>query len=371
MTETQSLQRRSASLTSFPQTPSRPELLQLISDGYILLDRNFRIRDVNAAALRLVDRSRCEVIDRGLWEIFPDIADAASTSRWIEAMEGENSAPAERVYGWDADGPVCLELVTLAVGDGLAVLCRDVTGREKSSEDPDVARAALLQASRLRAVGAMAVAMAHEMAQPLTSARTAIAASLMLLKRRSDADMETARNALELARASVQRTGDLLKRVRTFVGKGQIRLGPHDLERIVTEAAALSLPQARLSGVAMSFDFDPRARRVEVEPLQIEQVLVNLIESAMATVAEAPAPHLSVSTRILPTEQVEVAIMDEGPGRRAPPESLFARPSTEDQEELELGLAISRTILQAHGSRLQVGHSPAGGICFRFSLASA
>lgn len=248
---------------------------------------------------------------------------------------------------------------------------RDASFRRTSDEALARAQAELAHSARMGAMGMMAGALAHELAQPLTSAGSAIDASLMLLSRNGAADLESARDALALARGSVDRANDLLRRVRAFVAKGTPCCEVHKLETIVTDAAVLMFPEARLAGVEIRVELDRRAKWVEADAIQIQQVLTTLVKNAIEAMADAAARRVTISTAAFPTDEVEIRVEDSGPGLKLPPEALFARTGNDGKAESGLGLTICRTIVQAHGGRMRADRSPAGGASFRFTLPTA
>ncbi|MEA3004112.1 MAG: two-component system, LuxR family, sensor kinase FixL, partial [Sphingomonadales bacterium] len=124
-------------------------------------------------------------------------------------------------------------------------------------------------------------------------------------------------------------------------------------------------------GIRHRLALDPAADRVEVDPVQIQQLLVNLIRNAVEALTEAPQPRrrLLVATRRLGPSEVEVEIADNGPGIAPELRDRLFQPFVSSKGGgTGIGLAICRTIVEAHGGRIRVEEAPGGGAVFRFTL---
>jgi len=140
----------------------------------------------------------------------------------------------------------------------------------------------------------------------------------------------------------------------------------------VEEASGLALVGAKENGTRVSFAFDPQARFVLADKIQIQQVLLNLIRNAVEAMQEVTTRHLTLSTQLLDASTAEIAVTDTGPGLA--PEvlaKLFQPFVTTKAHGMGVGLSISRTIVEAHGGRLFAEPNPGGGTVFRLTLKSA
>jgi two-component system sensor kinase FixL len=218
----------------------------------------------------------------------------------------------------------------------------------------------------------MAASIAHELAQPLTSAGSAIDAGIRLMPSLPGAQAVEARRALDLASASVRRGREILKRLRAFVAKGQVRARTEDLESIITDASVLVYPQAQRSGLDIRLHTDPEAQWVKADAVQIQQVLINLVKNALEAMAAARTGTVTVSTAAASPELVAVTVEDSGPGLDADAlEHAFAPFHSRKAGGLGIGLSVCRTIVEAHGGTIEVGRAEAGGAAFRFTLPRA
>jgi two-component system sensor kinase FixL len=151
---------------------------------------------------------------------------------------------------------------------------------------------------------------------------------------------------------------------------------------LVEEAGTLALAGANGSGIAVRFCFDPELPPVLVDPIQIQQVLINLIRNAVEAMSDEEAQnavrdemaHRELVVAAAPTgpETVEVSVADTGPGL-APEvaERLFTAFVSSKPTGMGIGLSISRSIVEAHGGRIWTEPNPGGGTAFRFTLAAA
>jgi signal transduction histidine kinase len=143
------------------------------------------------------------------------------------------------------------------------------------------------------------------------------------------------------------------------------------LPLIVEEASSLVLSGIAPLAVRLRFEFDDGARQVLVNRIQIQQVLVNLIRNAFEAMADLEPREVTLTTRAVDNDMIEIAIADLGPGI---PDDIAARlfePFLSNKHDgMGLGLSISRSIIEAHNGRLTAEPRPGGGTIFRFTLPS-
>jgi two-component system sensor kinase FixL len=245
-------------------------------------------------------------------------------------------------------------------------------------------QAELLHVSRLSAAGEMASALAHELHQPLTAAATALQAARRMLAAsapQAPGVMTEVQEAMELAAKQALRAGLIVRRLRDFVAHGETEKRLEHLPRLVEEASALAMVGARERGVALALRLDPRLPPVQVDRVQIQQVLFNLIRNAIEAMGgkvptkgrqAARYRELVVSAVLTGPAVVEVAVADTGPGLAPEVAGRLFEPFVSTKPDgMGVGLAISRTVIEAHGGRLWVEANPGGGAVFRFTLPAA
>ena len=347
------------------------ELLQLISEGFIFVDPDFRVLEINAEGLRLARRPKTDFVGRILWDAAPHLRGSALETTFRTAMQQRAPVSVEHFYTWTDGRRSWLEIRGHRTAGGLAIFFRDISQQKQSAEELAQAQADLVHASRVSAMGTMAATLAHELAQPLTAAGNYVESSVKLLRALGGETREV-RRALAEAGTAIRRARDILERLRAFVAKGRAEARTTDLRAIVADAGVLVLPLAQRQGVEIRFALDERAHWVRADAVQIQQVLINLIRNAIEAMRAAPRKCVTVTSTPLPGGLVEIAVADSGPGLgEAAPDSLFAPFRSGKPDGLGVGLSICRTIVEAHGGTIAAENGAEGGAVFRFTLPAA
>jgi two-component system sensor kinase FixL len=249
---------------------------------------------------------------------------------------------------------------------------RDLTQRQEAERRIEDLQAELLHASRLSVMGQMASTMAHELNQPLTAVTNYLEAGRQLLATGAGRPERIA-DLMEKAIGQAQRAGDVIRRLREFVGKGETERRPQSVNQLVEEAVALALVGARQRGVRTSFELDHTLPPVVVDHVQIQQVVLNLVRNAIEAMEQVERRELVIGTRTIPEQgMVEISVADSGPGI-APElaDRLFQPFVTTKATGMGLGLSICREIVEAHHGRLTASPGSPGGAVFRLTLPIA
>jgi two-component system sensor kinase FixL len=245
---------------------------------------------------------------------------------------------------------------------------RDLSERQATERRLQDLQAELVHVSRLTAMGEMASALAHELNQPLSAIANYTKGSVRLLER-SPPDVGKVQAALGAAGEQALRAGQIIRRLRDFVAKGETERRIESLPQLIEEAGALAMVGAKERGVRLKFLIGPEVDAVLADKVQIQQVVLNLMRNAIDAMEEAPRRELTVSAASAPDNMVEIAVADTGPGvDPAMLEQLFQPFVTTKAHGMGVGLSISRTIVEAHGGRIWVEANEAGGATFRFTL---
>jgi two-component system sensor kinase FixL len=247
---------------------------------------------------------------------------------------------------------------------------RDLTERQQTDRRLQELQEDLLHVSRLRSMGQMAAALAHELNQPLTATANYVRAALRLLDA-PEPDMNRVRQAMNLASQQTLRSGEIIRRLRAFVSRGEVTRRPESVAQLIEEACALALVGAKERGIKVLIHIDPNLPNTAVDRVQIQQVLLNLIRNAVEAMDGEAIRELSVGT-VIEDGAVLVSVADTGGGIPADIEAkLFLPFVTTKPEGMGIGLSVCRTIVEAHGGRLWVEQNPGGGSVFRFTLPVA
>jgi two-component system sensor kinase FixL len=245
---------------------------------------------------------------------------------------------------------------------------RDLTERQAAERRLQDVQGELVHVSRLTALGEMASAMAHELNQPLTAATNFMKGCLVLVKRQPP-DLARLEEMISQGAEQSLRAGQIIRRLRDFVTKGEADRRIENLPQLLEEAGALAMIGAKDRGVRLRYEIDPRIDLVLVDKVQIQQVALNLIRNAVEAMEDAPRKELVVGARPSADDMVEVWVSDTGTGiSPEAAEQLFQPFMTTKTHGMGIGLSISRTIIEAHGGRIWVQETPGGGATFRFTL---
>ncbi|MDB5408932.1 MAG: sensor histidine kinase, partial [Rhodospirillales bacterium] len=193
-----------------------------------------------------------------------------------------------------------------------AKLVAESVEREQADARLHLLQSELYHAARLSAVGEMAAALAHELNQPLTAAAISFKAARRLLAR-GDPDRSDVAEVIGEGAEQILRAGEIIHRVRNFV-VGDAERREESVAKLIREASALALTNARTLGVEVRFDLDPKASKLFVDRIQIQQVLVNLLRNALDAMGDSVSRELVVTTRLLDPGTVEVTVADTGAG---------------------------------------------------------
>ena len=244
---------------------------------------------------------------------------------------------------------------------------RQLAAEEQARQD----RERLAQMARFHTLGEMAAGIAHEVNQPLTAISNYARAGRRLLES-GRADPGEIEVALDKVSAQALRAGEVIRGLREFVRRRQSRAEYVDLDALVRDAVALALTDAHFLSVGVETDLAAGSARVHVDPVQIQQVILNLVRNAIEALDPA-SPGAPVVVRTLGNGDgfVEVAVEDRGVGiPEAARSRLFDPFFTSKESGLGMGLAISRSIVTSHGGRIW-WTSGEGGTTFHFTLPTA
>ena len=215
----------------------------------------------------------------------------------------------------------------------------------------------------------MAAALAHELNQPLAAAVNFVRAAQRQLATGSRDKIETISGIMDQAAGEVLRAGQIMRRLRDFVRRGETARRIESVVPMVEEASTFTSIRAGASGVRVHLSFDPNAARVLADRIQIQQVLVNLMLNAIDAMAGGSRRELEVKTALLDDETTEFSVTDSGTGLAAEiADHLFEPFVSTKPNGMGLGLSISRSIVEAHRGQLRTKPNEGGGTIFCFTL---
>ena len=345
-------------------------------DAIVIIDETGIIDMVNPAAERLFGYSSAELVGRNVKVLMPSPHREAHDShlaRYRETGEKRVIGIGRVVVGRRKDGttfPARLAIgeVELDQGRLFTGFLHDITERENIQRRAGILQQELMHASRLSAMGEMASGIAHELNQPLTAIMNYARAARRRLDR-TQPDPEPIAELVDKAGHQAERAAEIIKRLRRFIKKDESERRLEPVNAVIEEAAALALIGASDRHIELIFSLDDSLPPVLMDRIEVQQVVLNILRNAIEAFEGPDERKIHITTQATGPRQVHVAIRDNGPGL-APgiADNPFRPFQTTKADGLGIGLAISRTIIDAHGGRLWAESPQEGGAVFHFSL---
>ncbi len=366
-----SLRRRESHLRS---------ILDTVPDAMVVIDGSGRIQFFSTAAERLFGYSEQEAIGRNVSELMPE-PDRSRHDTYIARYRSTGKRHiigiGRIVTGKRRDGttfPMHLSIGEMESGGEpyYTGFVRDLTEHQQTQARLQELQSELVHVSRLSAMGEMASALAHELNQPLAAISNYMKGSRRLLAGSDDPNVQKIENAMDRAAEQALRAGQIIRRLRDFVSRGESEKRVESLSKLIEEAGALGLAGAREQSVQLRFNLNLEADQVLVDRVQIQQVLVNLFRNALEAMAQSPRRELIATNCRAADDMIEVVVSDTGTGFHDDVKpNLFQTFFTTKETGMGVGLSISRSIIEAHGGRMWAEYYAAGGASFRFTLPAA
>ena len=204
---------------------------------------------------------------------------------------------------------------------------RDLTEHQQTQARLHELQSELVHVSRLSAMGEMASALAHELNQPLAAISNYMKGSRRLLAGSADPNTPKIESAMDRAAEQALRAGQIIRRLRDFVSRGESEKRVESLSKLIEEAGALGLAGAREQSVQLRFNLDPEFDLVLADRVQIQQVLVNLFRNALEAMAQSPRRDLIVRNTKVADDMVEIEVSDTGSDSRTTSSPICSRRS--------------------------------------------
>ncbi|MBX3656230.1 MAG: PAS domain S-box protein [Ramlibacter sp.] len=257
------------------------------------------------------------------------------------------------------------------------VIASDITPRRHAEEQAEAQAERAQSASRLITMGEMASSVAHELNQPLTAINNYCNGMISRIKGKQIQE-EDLLAALDKTARQAQRAGQIIQRIRSFVKRSEPNRTAADIAAMVNEAVELAGIELRRRNVRLSHYVAARLPKLHVDPILIEQVLVNLLKNAAESIdhAQRPTARRSVELRVVPKQMgeqpvIEFSVLDSGAGL-APEvmDRLYEAFFSTKVEGMGIGLNLCRTIVESHHGRMLAENiyngTEVAGCCFSF-----
>jgi len=305
--------------------------------------------------------------------VHPDDVEYVNRS-WNDALKGARYDIEHRIL---VDGTVkwVREKARVEFSDsgtplrGLGIV-QDITGRKQAEQEQYMLRRQLTHVSRLTTAGELTAALAHEISQPLAAILANAQAARHILDDEKP-DMDELHAILDDIISDDTRAREVIKRIRSLLRKESAKSGRMDINRVIEDALKLVERESRFRRITVRSALAQGLPPVTADPIQIGQVVVNLVLNAMDAIGEDSEPprDVTVESRMNGETEIVVSVRDTGKGiGEEALRSVFDPFYTTKEDGLGLGLAISRSIIESHGGRLSAADNPGRGATFSFSL---
>ena len=350
-------------------------IFETLTDAMVIIDERGLIESFSPAAERLFGYAESDVIGQNVKVLMPSPyreRHDGYLAHYRETGEKRIIGIGRVVVAQRKDGstfPMELSVGEARVDDRRSFIgfIRDITERQGAEKRVEALQSELMHNARLSTMGQMASALAHELNQPLTAVINYAQASRRLASAGGTPDQ--LESVLEKTVAQANRAGQIIRRLRDFLEKGDTERRLEVISRVVEEAIALALVGAKDIGVRVRLDIAHELPDVMMDRIQIQQVLLNLVRNAIEAMEHSDRRELALVTRLTAEDTVETAVIDTGPGLAPEVAANLFQPFVSTKAKgMGLGLSICRTIIEAHGGRLTAEANPDGGTVFRFTL---
>jgi two-component system, LuxR family, sensor kinase FixL len=248
----------------------------------------------------------------------------------------------------------------------------DVTSQKRKDTELQQQRDQLTHVQRVSALGQLSSALAHEISQPLGAIlRNAEAGELFLEK--TPLDIEELRAILSDIQRDDQRAAAIIERTRSFLKPRESVLEALEVKELLEQVATFLKAEFQAHDTKLVLDLPRVLPAVRGDRIQLQQVVLNLLLNSLEALHESPLERRVVVIRVSSTaEQVEVAVIDRGPGIAADQMGSAFEPFMSTKKRgTGIGLSICKTIVESHGGRIWAEHNPGGGAILRCTLPAA
>jgi PAS domain S-box len=336
----------------------------------IIRQRDGILIDVNDHWVEMFGYEQKQTIGRTLGDLNLCLSEGGHVQRMVGLGESEPIHDVECVVRTKKGGvrhvSLSADVVEMGNEPCFIVIIRDITDRKLVEE----ANRDLAHASRVAVLGELTASIAHEINQPLGAILSNADAAELLLESESP-PLEEVRKILGDIRNDDLRASDIIRHIRLLTRKQVMQMQSLDVNEVAGEVVRLMEPEARRRNVSLRTEFSAAPATILGDRVPLHQVLMNLLLNGMEAMADTPESgrRLLVRTATNGQRRVEISVTDSGqgiPAEKLP--RLFESFFTTKENGMGLGLAIARSIIDAHQGRIFAENKSDGGATFRFDL---
>ncbi|TMP91339.1 MAG: PAS domain S-box protein, partial [Verrucomicrobia bacterium] len=346
--------------------------------GIVLVDREGRIVLVNSHVEKLFGYRRHELVGKLVEILVPErfvSQHPKHRGEFLAAPTARAMGAGRELFGRRKDGtefPIEIGLNPIETPEGMLVLAAvvDISARKLAEAEALRHREELGHLSRVAVMGELAASIAHELNQPLSGITSNASAGQRFIDR-GDVDLRELHELLGDIMADGRRAGDVIRGIQSMVKKGVTARQRVDLNHVIINVAHMVNPNALLQSCKVETLLEPNLPPIEADPIQLQQVLLNLLINAFDAMHDTPVPDRKV---LIATERngdgtIRTSVRDYGAGiPEEARERLFEQFFTTKAKGLGMGLAIVHSIVESHGGTIVAENADGGGARFHFTL---
>ncbi len=351
-------------------------ILEIVPDAMMTIGEDGIIQSFNSPAEIVFGYKQAEVLGRSFSIILEP--NASRDDRYQTFYEATNIRPTGkhglRMLARRKDGSTfhcLLHIGEAVVGKEQLLMCfaRDLTDHEEAKSKLKELQAELTQKARGLMVGTMVTALAHELNQPLTAIANYVQTSAEIIGSGNAAANDLVRHALKQAGEEALRAGTIIQRIRDFLSRGDLELSIIRPKDLVKDAHGLGSIVSRPLGISFAIEISEDLAFVLVDRVQIQQVLLNLIYNACEALEHQG--NITITAKE-DGEMLQFTVKDDGPGiEHGREEAVFRTFTSSKANGMGMGLAICRTIVEAHGGCIWCEAGNKTGASIHFTVPRA
>ncbi|MHC4212805.1 MAG: PAS domain S-box protein [Planctomycetota bacterium] len=349
-------------------------LIEQAADAVVVHDFEGNIKIANRQACQMFGYTKDELLSKNISSFDPQVNRQDHRKNFWEKLRPNEHITIESVV-YQKDGnkiPIEVRQGLIEIGSEKLVLgmARDISDRKEMEERERLRQAELVHMARLSTVGEMASAIAHELNQPLASISTLNAGAKRMMTSSPQSYSEEVIDAVNETANQARRAGKIISRIRDFTRKKTPNRSLIDINEIITESINFIEYELKNKQIRLKKSLTGNSK-VYADPVQVEQVLLNLFRNALDAMDETDASKrkLTITTSQNDENNLQIAISDTGRGLKDEIINEIFQPFVTTKENgLGIGLSICRTIIERHDGHLWFDENHETGVTFKFTL---